>query len=476
MDTFSPYLLPLALLPLSLSLLLFLLKRNSSELNHPPGTSGWPMIGENILFVMSGPQKFVNDRMKKYSPDVFQTSLFGKKMAVFCGATGNKFLFTNENKLLTVWLPQSVRKALLIPSFDESSLKELSVIFRSFLHDILKPEALKQYIPLMDSMARDHLEAEWLHNDEVKVFPLMKKYTFDLACKLFMSIDDPEHVNRLATHFTLVTSGMFSVPIDLPGTAYNGAIKGGKLVRDQLMKIIIARKKELMDNKETAGRDLLSRMILFTGKNGELMSEMEISGNLLGLLVASYESTSTAITFVLKYLAELPHIYNEVLKEQMAIAKSKGPNDLLSWEDIQKMKYSWNVACEALRVAPPTQGSFREAITDFTYAGFTIPKGWKTFWNVHTTHKNPKYFPDPEKFDPSRFEGSGPAPYTFVPFGGGPRMCPGKEYARLEILVFMYNVVTKFKLQKSIPDEKIVFHQFPTPMNGLPVRLQLHEK
>ncbi|KAM7515203.1 hypothetical protein LguiA_004786 [Lonicera macranthoides] len=160
MDTFSPYLLPLALLPLSLSLLLFFLKRDSSKLNNPPGTSGWPMIGENILFVMSGPQKFVNDRMKKYSPDIFQTSLFGKKIAVFCGATGNKFLFTNENKLLTVWLPQSVRKALLIPSFVESSLKELSVIFRSFLHDILKPEALKQYIPLMDSMARDHLEAE----------------------------------------------------------------------------------------------------------------------------------------------------------------------------------------------------------------------------------------------------------------------------------------------------------------------------
>ncbi|KAM7519159.1 hypothetical protein LguiB_018121 [Lonicera macranthoides] len=285
----------------------------------------------------------------------------------------------------------------------------------------------------MDSMARDHLEAEWLASDEVKAFPLIKKYTFDLACNLFMSVDDPEHVNRLAKHFTLVTSGMFSVPIELPGTAYNGAIKRGKLVHDQLIKIIIVRKKELMENKETAGRDLLSRMILFTDENGEFMSEMEISNNII---------------------------------EQMSIANSKGPNDLLSWEDIQKMKYSWNEACEALRLTPPGRGAFREAITDFTYAGFTIPKGWK----------NPKYFADPEKFDPSRFEGSGPAPYTFVPFGGGPRMCPGKEYARLEILVFMYNVVMKFKLQKSIPDEKIAFLQSPTPMNGHPVRLQLHEK
>lgn len=98
----------------------------------------------------------------------------------------------------------------------------------------------------------------------------------------------------------------------------------------------------------------------------------------------------------------------------------------------------------------------------------------QTFWSVHSTHKNPKYFSDPEKFDPSRFEGSGPAPFTFVPFGGGPRMCPGKEYARLEVLVFMHNVVKRFKLEKLIPDEKIVFHASPVPVHGLPVRLLPH--
>ena len=95
-------------------------------------------------------------------------------------------------------------------------------------------------------------------------------------------------------------------------------------------------------------------------------------------------------------------------------------------------------------------------------------------WSVHSTHKNPKYFPDPERFDPSRFEGSGPAPYAFVPFGGGPRMCAGKEYARLEILVFMHNVVTKFKWEKIIPEEKVLHISFPMPVNGLPILLQPH--
>ncbi|KAH6801569.1 hypothetical protein C2S52_002033 [Perilla frutescens var. hirtella] len=476
------YLLPLLLLPLSLYLVSFLRKKGSNDLkNLPPGSKGWPMVGENMEFAMLGPQKFVKDRMQKYSPEVFRTSLLGEKMAIFCGAQGNKFLFMNENKLLTSWWPQSMKKALLFPEFTESNLKEVSALKRSFHHDILKPEALKQYIPVMDMLAREHLDSEWKPNSVVKVLPLSKKYTFDLACRLFLSLVDPDHIKKLSDPFTLVTNGMFSVPIDLPGTAYNGAIKGGKLVREELMRIIKERRKELMmmmmmeKQHEGEGRDLLSKMLLVREEGGQFLSEMEISNNIIGLLVASFETTSSAVTAVMNYLAELPHIYDQVYKEQMAIAKSKGPDDLLTWEDIEKMKYSWNVARESLRLTPPAQGAFRETTTEFTYAGFTIPKGWKTFWTVHSSHKNPNYFPEPEKFNPSRFEGSGPAPYTFVPFGGGPRMCPGKEYARLEVLVFMHNVVKRFKLQKAIPNEKIVFYASPTPVHGLPVHLRPHQ-
>ena len=95
-------------------------------------------------------------------------------------------------------------------------------------------------------------------------------------------------------------------------------------------------------------------------------------------------------------------------------------------------------------------------------------------WNVFATHKNPEYFPEPEKFDPSRFEGQGPPPFSYVPFGGGPRMCPGRSYARLEILVFMHNLVTRFKWEMVFPDEKMVMDPIPVPTKGLPIRLYPH--
>lgn len=193
MEAFLPYVLPLILLPLSIYLISSLRKNNSSNTkNLPPGTEGWPMLGENMEFAFFGPQKFVKERMDKYSPDVFQTSLLGEKMAIFCGSQGNKFLFMNDNKLLTSWWPQSMKKALLFPEFIESDIKEVSAIKRSFHHNILKPEALKQYIPVKDALAREHMDRDWTPNSVVKVYPLSKNYTFDLACKLFLNLVDPK--------------------------------------------------------------------------------------------------------------------------------------------------------------------------------------------------------------------------------------------------------------------------------------------
>lgn len=93
------------------------------------------------------------------------------------------------------------------------------------------------------------------------------------------------------------------------------------------------------------------------------------------------------------------------------------------------------------------------------------------YWSPCTTHMDEKYFPEPEKFDPSRFEKTDPIPYAYVPFGGGSRICPGKDLSRVLILIFVYNLVGKFKWETLIPDEKLEVLLVTMPAKGLPVRL-----
>ncbi|KAK2982555.1 hypothetical protein RJ640_008178 [Escallonia rubra] len=178
----------------------------------------------------------------------------------------------------------------------------------------------------------------------------------------------------------------------------------------------------------------------------------------------------------MKYLAELPYVYHEVLRVWSSISVEDDPLDIssdaltlgvkrvtlgprpapprlfaktVSGRRIINMRYSWNVASEILGLHAPAPRIFRKAITNFTCAGYRIPKGC----NVR------------EK---------GPAPYTFVPFGEGPLMCPGNEYVHLAILVSIHNVVLKFKGVKFIPGEKVLKDSFSIPAHELPVYLHRH--
>ncbi|KAK9267417.1 hypothetical protein L1049_009843 [Liquidambar formosana] len=472
-------------LVLSLVLLLFTLARTTLALkrprraagatNLPPGSLGWPFIGETLQFLYEKPEKFMSDRMQMYSTSIFKTKILGEKTVVFCGPDGNKFLFANEQKLLTVFRPHSMRKLFnsnqSTASPAQTTAEAASKITKS--PAFLKPEALMRYLGTMDSIAQQHLQANWVGKNEVKVFPLSKKFTLTLACRFFLGIDNPDRIAKLVGNFDDITMGLHSIPFNFPGTLFYRANKAAAAIRKELQ-LVIKEKKAAMEREEKF-QDILAYMIVMSDPSGRFMPEAEIADKMMGLLAAGYSTVATTIAFLMKNVGERAEVYDRIRAEQLEVSASKKNGELLNWHDIQMMKYSWQVVCEVMRLTPPLQGTFREAITDFTYDGFTIPKGWKIYWTVSTTNKNREFFPNPEKFDPARYEeGNGTAPYSYVPFGGGPRMCPGKEYARLAILSFLHNVVKKFRWEVVLPNEKIIGHMMPTPEQGLPVRLQPH--
>ncbi|KAL8201647.1 hypothetical protein R6Q57_010794 [Mikania cordata] len=455
-------------------------KSGRSKLNVPPGSLGWPVLGESLSLLRAGldgvPERFDQERVKKHiSPLVFKTSLFGNRVAVLCGPAGNKFLFGNENKLVAVWWPYQLRKlfgkSLITSHGDEAKW------LRKMMLSYLGPDAFAaRYAATMDLVTCRHIEIYWQGKKEVNVHQTIKLYAFELACRLFMSLEDPNHITKLGSLFNIFLKGIIGLPIDLPGTQFYNSKKAALAIKTELMTIIKARKFELDKQKASSSQDLLSHLLTSSNENGMYLTETEIANNIFVLLFAGYDTSTVTITLLMRRLGEHTDVYEKVLKEQLEISKAKEARDgLLTWEDIQKMRYSWNVVSEVMRLNPPTIGAFREALVDFEYAGYTIPKGWKLYWSAAWTHKDEANFEEPTRFDPSRFEGSGPAPFTFVPFGGGPRMCLGKEFSRLEVLTFLHNIVTRFKWELLIPDEKIKYAPMAIPEKGLPVRLHPHQ-
>ncbi|XP_057498617.1 beta-amyrin 28-monooxygenase-like [Actinidia eriantha] len=443
----------------------------------PPGRKGWPLVGETLDFfseLRNGTiHKFITDRRNKYRSKVFRTSLIGHPMAIFCGAEGNKFLFSNENKLVQIWWPASIDK--IFPKSHNKPNNEDFVKVRKMLSAFLKPDALQKFVGTVDTIMKQHMQTDWIHREQVEVSVLVSKLTLALACRLFLSIDEPRVFDRIAKPINDISAGMLSIAVNFPGTNFNRALKASKMIREELEVMIRQRKIDLSEKRASSTQDILSHMLLAADESGRFFKEADIASYLVGLLHGGYGTLNAALTFIMKYLAEFPDVYHQVQIEQMEIAKSKEPNEMLNWDDLRKMRYTWNAVNEVLRLMPPVFGAFREAITQFNYGGHMIPKGWKLHWNANSTHRNSEYFPNPEKFDPSRFEGDGPAPYTFVPFGGGPRMCPGNEYTRMVILVFIHNVVMKFRWEKLLPDEKVVIDPHPRPTQGLPIRLHPHK-
>ncbi|KAF7150169.1 hypothetical protein RHSIM_Rhsim02G0044500 [Rhododendron simsii] len=464
--------LSVVLVFLSLVITVFAFRRRSdSGVKLPPGSFGWPIMGETMEFLFGKPENFVADRMKKYSHDIFKTNILGEKTAVLCGPNGNKFLFSNEQKLFTVFRPHPIQK--LFRSYKTNApAPPVEATPEDFLRTpgFFKPEALMRFLAKMDSITQQQLDIHWEGLSEVKVFPLSKTVTLTLACRFFLGIDNPERIATLVGHFDRVTLGMHSIILNVPGTIFYRANKAAAAIRKELVNVIKEKKAAMTSGAPI--QDILSHLIVAADPNGNFTPEAVIADMMMGLIVAGYSTVSTTITFFMKYVGENPDVYNRVLSEQLEISKGKKAGEMLDWEDLSKMKYSWNVMCEVMRLVPPLQGTFREALCDFTYAGYTIPKGWKVYWTVSTTNKNPMYFKDPEKFNPSRYEdGQAPPPYTYVPFGGGPRLCPGKEYARLAVLTFIHNVVKRYKWEVLFPNEKVMGDMMPTPEKGLPIRL-----
>ena len=146
--------------------------------------------------------------------------------------------------------------------------------------------------------------------------------------------------------------------------------------------------------------------------------------------------------------------------------------------DLEKLRYTASVIAETLRLYPPVWILARRALeADTLPTGVRIPKGAELVVVVYAVHRNPRYFPEPELFDPDRFSrpaGDGVPAYTYLPFGAGRRGCIGESFARAEAVVLTAMITQRFTLhadrgQHVVPEPLLTLR----PRRGLSMRVEV---
>ncbi|XP_077234773.1 abscisic acid 8'-hydroxylase CYP707A2-like [Tasmannia lanceolata] len=457
----------LSLIPLFLCCCYYLVRKLTcgrlNKLPLPPGSLGWPYIGETFQLYSQNPNVFFASKQKRHG-SIFKTHILGCPCVMISNPDAVKFVLVSRAHLFKPTFPASKermlgRQALFFQQGDyHSKLRKL--VLRAFM-----PDAIKSYVSDVETIAVDTLHS-W-EGRSINTFQEMKTYAFNVALLSIFGKDEMLYREEIKECYYILEKGYNSMPINLPGTLFHRAMKARKQLALILAKILSCRRQ----SKEE-GNDLLAS---FMGEK-EALTDDQIADNIIGVIFAARDTTASVLTWIVKYLGENPSILQALTEEQEAIMRykeDKGDEEkVLSWSDTKKMAVTSRVIHETMRVASILSFTFREAVEDVEYEGYLIPKGWKVLPLFRNIHHSPDNFPDPEKFDPSRFEAA-PKPNTFLPFGNGTHSCPGNELAKLEISVILHHLTTKYRWSALGPQNGIQYAPFALPLNGLPIRISL---
>eukprot|EP00262_Sarcandra_glabra_P003553 TRINITY_DN14297_c0_g1_i1.p1 TRINITY_DN14297_c0_g1~~TRINITY_DN14297_c0_g1_i1.p1 ORF type:complete len:480 (+),score=22.35 TRINITY_DN14297_c0_g1_i1:272-1711(+) len=457
----------------SLSVLLSFLFRSRftrTKLRLPPGHFGLPFIGETLQLISAykteNPEPFIDARVNRYG-SLFTTHVFGEPTVFSTDPEVNRFVLQNEGKLFDCSYPSSIsnllgkHSLLLMKGNLHKRMHSLTMSFAN--SSIIRDNLLVD----IDRLVRFNLDS-W--TGRVFLMTEAKKITFELTVKQLMSFDPGEWTESLRKEYLLLIEGFFSVPLPFFFTTYGRAIKARTKVAEALRSMIRERKK----SKERGKKDMLGALL--EGEDGGF-SEEEIVDFLLALLVAGYETTSTIMTLAVKFLTETPRALALLKEEHDGIRAKMQDSEALQWSDYKSMPFTQCVINETLRVANIISGVFRRAISDVHIKGYTIPKGWKVFASFRAVHLDQDHYKDARTFNPWRWQNNSPpsSPANiFTPFGGGPRLCPGYELARVEISVFLHHLITRLSWVAA-EDDKLVFFPTTRTLKRYPIEVRRRE-
>jgi cytochrome P450 len=224
--------------------------------------------------------------------------------------------------------------------------------------------------------------------------------------------------------------------------------KGRKLRRSlqELNGVIYGIIRERRAQENPAG-DLLQTLLAAQDERGARMSDQQLRDEIMTLFLAGHETTANALTWTWYLLAQNPEAEKKLGDELGSVLGGQSPTAA----DLSRLPYTLMVIKESLRLYPPAWGIGRRAIEDFELNGYFVPAGTNVFLLQWITQRDPRFFAEPERFEPERWRDdpvrAGRIPrFAYFPFGGGPRVCVGAGFAMMEATLLLATMAQRFRL------------------------------
>ena len=190
--------------------------------------------------------------------------------------------------------------------------------------------------------------------------------------------------------------------------------------------------------------DLLELALAARDDDGSSFDEAALADELATLLLAGHETTATALGWAWYALAQNPEVEAKLHAELDEVLGDRDPEP----DDLSRLRYTDAVFSETLRLYPPASAFGRRVLEPCDVGGYALEVGAGVVISPYVVHRNPRYYPEPERFRPERFEQNDRPEFAYVPFGGGARRCIGDAFARMEGVLVLATLARRFRFER----------------------------
>ena len=322
---------------------------------------------------------------------------------------------------------------------------------RKLIQPAFHKKQLALLLETMESVIKEEV-AQIPTDKELDIFPFCNDLAFKVvATSLFSSHIGDAIINRLQV-ITEEAQKMLVKELRQPFLnwyfTHFGPIKKHIGMTQEAKDLLL----QLINDRRASGTrydDLLDMLLDARYEDGSEMDEQQLIDEILILFVAGHETTANALTFAFQLLAKHPE-EQEKLREATAFAKESSSNLM---EYLRAHEYAKQVIEETMRLYPPAYFIDRVNLEEDSFENYSFPKDSNLLFSVYEIHRHEKYWEEPEKFNPARFaNNAGMKHPAYFPFGAGPRMCIGNNFAMYEMILAVTEVVDSYSIISSHSD------------------------